>query len=548
MIKMFQKLNVHKISILSVLLVIAAAVLGADSSFAMAVDISGDEAGGEVTPKVQTEESLRDSLTPDSEGLNTQKQNGVATATDVRDAKLEAEDIDPDVAKFRPFRFPIEYCVATMCRQVKCKSYEHTHFRSGATELEDVYNDSGNAFNIGKATITIPCSRFLNNADALTECSEVFVENVDGYADDGKTADGYLTLYVIDNDGENVRFLAVNPKGTGTINIPAGSKFIVGSTACSESQMRVAPETYLPEGDTLYLQKMNASVIITDEWKEMAKKVPFITEDVLHNGLYNFKRKCARTHWLGRMKRIDQKIKEMNGNIEAVYFSKGILRQIPMIYAYNGKTFTYDDFMAMTKLQFTKNSESAEAYAFCGRNAIERLMKLANTAVINRDIKFQDVNEMGIAIHKWHDSFGILNFVHDPTLDDIGYEDEIVILDVKNAVRYYKRNEQQTKQDLKKTGESREAERTIISQIDCIGLRGYNAVIVTPAEKLDRVMQLGGISTQVEAVPSGLTSTDSLDKTKMYYLGYEIGSFKAGTIIKYKGAAWVEFDGELDAA
>ena len=54
MIKMFQKLNVHKISILSVLLVIAAAVLGADSSFAMAVDISGDEAGGEVTPKVQT--------------------------------------------------------------------------------------------------------------------------------------------------------------------------------------------------------------------------------------------------------------------------------------------------------------------------------------------------------------------------------------------------------------------------------------------------------------------------------------------------------------
>ena len=544
---MFHKLNIHKFSILSVLLVIAAAVLGADSGFAMAVDISGTESEGEVTPSVQTEASLRESLAPDSKGLNTQKQNGVATATDVRDARLEAEDIDPEVAKFRPFSFPIEYCIATMCRQVKSKSYEHTHFRTGATELEDVYNDSGNEFNIGKATITIPCSRFLNNADALTVCSEVFVENVDGYADDGKTADGYLTLYVVDNDGENVRFSALNPKGTGTINIPAGSKFIVGTTACSESQMLVAPETYLPEGDTLYLQKMNASVIITDEWKEMAKKVPFITEDVLHNGLYNFKRKCARTHWLGRMKRLDLKIKELNGNIESVYFSKGILRQIPMVYAYNGKNFTYDDFMAMTKLQFTKNSESVEAYAFCGRNAIERIMKLANTAVINRDIKFEEVKEMGIAVHKWHDSFGTLNFVHDPTLNDIGYEDEIVIIDVKNAVRYFKRNEQQTKQDLKKTGESREAERTIISQIDCIGLRGYNAVLVTPADKLDRAMQLGGISTQVETAPTGLTTTDSLDKTKMYYLGYALGSFEAGTIIKYKDKAWVEFEGELNA-
>lgn len=543
---MIKFLSTHKFSILSVLLVVAAAVLGADSSFAMAVDIAGEtDSNGDVTPEVQTADSLRESLQNDSLGLETQKQGGAATATDVRDAGLEAEDIDPNVAKFRPFRFPIEWYIANKCQQVKSKSYEHTHFRSGATELEDVLNVA--QAGVGKKTFKIACANFLNGGAALTECSEVFVSGVDGYADDGKTVDGELTLYVAKNDDENITFVALNPASTD-ITIPVNTKFVVGATACSESQMKVAPEAFLPEADTLYLQKKIANVIITDEWKEQAKKVSFIVKDVLHNGLYNFKRKCARTHWLGRQKRIDQKIAELNGNIESVYFERGILRQIPMVYAYNGKSFTYDDFMAMTKLQFTKNSDNNYAVAFCGKNAIERIMKLANTANIQRAITFEDVQEMGISIHKWHDSFGVLEFVHDPTLDDIGYEDYIAIIDIANAVRYYKRNEQQATQDMKKTGESREAERTIISMIDCIGLKGYNAILVTPADKLDKALSLGGVSTQVESAPEGLTSTESLDKTKLYYLGYALGSFAAGTIIEYKDTAWTEFSGELEAA
>ena len=49
MLKFF---STHKVSILSVLLMAAAAVLGADGSFAMAVEIAGTESGGEVTPDV----------------------------------------------------------------------------------------------------------------------------------------------------------------------------------------------------------------------------------------------------------------------------------------------------------------------------------------------------------------------------------------------------------------------------------------------------------------------------------------------------------------
>ena len=538
--------STHKVGILSVLLMAAAAVLGADGSFAMAVEVAGTVSGGEVTPDVQTEATLRTAAQEDNKGNDTQFQGKSATATDVRDAKIEAEDIDPRVARFRPFRFPIEWYIANKCKQVKSSSYEHSHFRSGATVLED---SNTAAITIAKASVSLNCSDFQNAAASLTECSEVFVPGVDGYAADGVTVDGDLALYVISNDDEKVKLVAINPKGSGSITIPAGSSFVVGATACSESQMLVAPEAYLPEADTLYLQKKIANVIITDEWKEMAKKVEFITADVLHNGLYNFKRKCARTHWLGRQGRLDVKVKELNGNREATYFERGILRQIPMVYAYSGDKFTFEDFMGITKLQFAHNSENNRAVAFCGLKAFQMIQAFAyNTAIHNGSVEFENITEMGINVSRWHDALGILDIVHDPTLDDIGYDDRIAVIDIENAVRYYKRNENQSTQDMKKTGEAREAERTIISMIDCIGLKGYNAVLVTPASKLADALQLGGVSALVETVPEGTTSTTGLDQSKMYYLPYAVGSFAAGSIIQYKSSAWVEFDGELDAA
>lgn len=543
---MLKYISNHKVGILSVLLMAAAAVLGADGSFAMAVEVAGTVSGGEVTPDVQTEETLRDAAQKDNKGYDTQLQGKSATATDVRDAKLEAEDIDPKVARFRPFRFPIEWYIANKCQQVKSSSYEHAHFRSGATVLEDSNKEN---ITVGKASVTIDCTKFDNLAAALTECSEVFVPGVDGYAADGITVDGDLALYVMSNDDDKVKLVAINPKGTGSITIPAGSKFVVGATACSESQMLVAPEAYLPESDTLFLQKKIANVIITDEWKEQAKKVDFITKDVLHNGLYNFKRKCARTHWLGRQGRIDVKVKELNGNREATYFERGILRQIPMVYAYNGSSFSFTDFMGMTRLQFAHNSENNRAVAFCGLDAFQMIQEFAyNTSIHNGSVEFENIQEMGINVSRWHDALGILDIVHDPTLDDIGYQDRIAIIDIENAVRYYKRNEKQATQDMKKTGESREAERTIISMIDCIGLKGYNAVLVTPAAKLADALQLGGVSAIVEKVPDGTKATTGLDQSKMYYLPFAVGSFAAGTIIKYNGSAWAEFDGELSAS
>lgn len=544
MIKNF--LNTHKVSTLSLILVIAAAVLGADSGFAMAVDV----VEGVGAPEVQDGVSVREKAQPDEKGGNTQLQGKSTTATDARDGGLEAEDLDPDVVNFRPFRFPIESYIANRCQQVKSNSPVHAHYRSAATELED-YFCSGSTLEVGKVAFTAKTNQFANAGASLTECSTVFVRGVDGYDEEGNV-NGDLELFVLSNDDETIKFIAVNPKKTGTIEISHAEgdvTFSVAATACSESQMRVAPESYLPEKYEVFLQKKNANVIITDEWREQAKKVKWIVRDVLQNGLYNYKRKCARSHWLGVKKRLDVKVKELNGNVEAVYFEEGILRQIPMLHAYGDK-LTWDDLFAVSMLQFTNNSANNKAVAFCGKNMITKIMKLAKgeDGATQRDI-FENAETMGISVKRWKDIFGEIEFVHDPTLDDIGYADYMAVIDIDNAVRYYKRNEQQTTQDMKKTGESREAERTIISTIDCIALKGYNAVLVCPSDKLADAMALGGVSTIVEVAPASAVSTSDLDTHKMYYLGKAIGSFNAGSIIKYDTGTttWVEVSGEVVA-
>lgn len=572
--KLFRFLSTHKLSLISIMLVTVAALLGADCGFAMALEaeladpanpssdmheISNDNTGGR---------PAGEALQTDEQGGQTQLQGKAATATDVRDAGLEAEDYDPDIVNFRKFRFPIEVYIANKCRPVKSKSYEHSHFRSGSTNLDAVYGgpdititggsnasaDFGSgsvvAYKAADKTLTIPSDQF-ENPECLTPFSTVYVSAKDGFdknAAGTEVVDGELALFVLEHveDG-NIKFQVDNAptETTNSVTLESGDIFMAGATACAESQIRVAPETYLPEKRTVFLQKKNMTCIITDEFEEQDKKTGHATRDVLANAMFNFRRKCARTHWLGKMKRKDVKVKE-TGNREAVYEEEGILRQIPMLYTH-GDSLVDDDMMAITALQFGDNSVSDYATAFCGKREIRRIMKMVNSATHFKDVSKVEVNEYGIRVRKWIDNFGEIEFIHDRTLDDIGYQDFMVIMDLKNAVRYYKRNEKDIKQDMSKSGESREATAHNKSIIDCVCLKGYNATLVCPSSVALRASKLGGIQATFESVaalPTGNNLTAAA-KAKRYYLTADNSGFLKGTVVEwdYDIDDWKEFEG-----
>ena len=579
--KLLNFIKTHKMSILPMLLVVCAVMLGADCGFAMAIE--GVDLAAEPNPSTNINpasdsnpEGRPDGEAPqeDEQSGKTQLQGKSATATDVRDAGIEAEDYDPDIVNFRKFRFPIEVYIANKCRPVKCSSYERSHFRVGSTDLDAIYGGADIAITGGsdasisinststkvydkkEKTLTLPASLF-ENPECLTTCSTIYVSGVDGFdknAEGKEVTDGELALYVLDNpgDGGNIKFLVSNPptEAASSLTIGTGSVFMAGATACSESQIRVAPETFLPEKRTVYLQKMNMTCIITDEFEEQDKKVGHMTKDVLASAMFNFRRKCARTHWLGKMKRTDVKVKELGGNREACYESEGILRQIPMLYTH-GDALTDDDMMAITSLMFTDNSATDSAVAFCGKREMKRIMKLVNSATHFKDVSKVEVNDYGIKVRKWTDNFGSLEFIYDPTLDDIRYQDFMVIVDLENAVRYYKRNEKDIKQDMSKSGESREATAHNKSIIDCVCLKGYNAVLVCPSTFALKASKLGGIEATFESVASLPTSPTAAQKAKRYYLTADdtASGFQKGTVVEWSEDIddWKEFEGLVRA-
>lgn len=538
----------HKMGFLSLLLVAFATVLGADSSFAMAeVALAGEGDGNgagfsqEYTPGAE-----------DTKGLETQHQGEGATAGAARAAGLEVEEIDQIIAKFRPFRFPLEWFITNRMTQQKATSYEQTHYRSGATVLEAVTGEefsSTGTFEKKNVAFSVNVDAFVSGVESIHEYDTIYVKDVMGYADDGETEDGGLFLFVTKKDEDSVRFAVINPPATvaaaGGLKIPSGTKLVICGNACSESQMIVDPETYLPSSDTLFLQKKISNIVMTDEWLEQARKVKFVQKDVVDNGLYNHKRKCARSHWLGRQFRTTINVKDAKIGAEPVYFERGILRQVNMSYMHDGEDYNWNDLIAISKMMFTENAANTTAVGLCGKNAMQRLLRLAANVDVQRSLKYERNDEMGVSIHKWHDGFGTIEFMLDPTLDDIGYQDFIVILDLENAVHYVKKIEAETSQDLKKTGEAREAQRRIIQTIDCVGLKGYNSMIVGPASAAARVRALGGVSLNI-ITSETLTGIANPTEGMVVYLTEVDGEYMAEEAYQYKGGSWVIYEGTVE--
>ena len=569
-------LKSHKMSVLSALLVLAAALLGADLGFAMAeapaVDFS-DPANPSDNMGVYNETTnpggrpAGEAMQADEQGHATELQGHAATGTDVTDAGLEAEDYDSRVDEFKKFAFPLDTLVMHRAKSQRVHSYKHKHYRSGSTDLTAVYTGDSFTITAGQNTsgkyvantriLTLPASDF-ENVEALKQWSTVAIRGVEGFkkdSDGNEISDGDMVLFVKEykSGAENIKFFVMNPPvktspEATSVTFAPNTDFYAMSTAGSESQMNVAPSTYLPEGFEQYLQKKIETVVITDYFDEMNKKVSIKTQQVIDHAAYNFRRKCARSHWDGTMAAVDVDV-DATGR-ERVYFENGLLRQINMLYTH-GSDMTDEDLLVITTLMFGENSMSESATAFCGRNEIKRFIRLVNSADKYKDVSKVTVNEYGIRVRTYVDNFGSIEFVWDRTLDDLGYEDYMAVIDVSNVTRYYMVNDKKTERDMSKTGEAREAKEYNLSRIDCLALNGFNAVLVCPSSLALSARNTGGIQAEfvsVSALPTGSALTAEA-KTKKYYLTADdtTAGFSKGEVVEWSTEfeGWVNYEGVI---
>lgn len=508
-----------------------------------------------VAAKEPVDPNANDRLSPGGNKDGQDLTGSQASSTQLREGGLLDKEWDSEIVKFYPFKTPLLSIVRRMAKTVNIKNWSISHQRVGGETL-----DGQTIQKIETAdTIEINSTNFSGSIRPFYKGTTVFASGVSGYAPGSQTkTEGTLMLYVIEANGKKAVMQAVNgkPKVSGDTRdnldnmtcpeIPVGTTFLAGASAASESQLTITPENFQPREKEVYVQKKLLNIVFTDDYEKVKKEQPITVADLKTDAIIKYNLRAERTYLLGCKSRF--KAETGDGQIEDVYTSEGIINQLTNTYSI-GDTYTLGDMIAISKLQFTEFSENDRCFAFCGKNAIERLENIKLEGSHQND--FINHNEFDLTFKRFKDTFGSIDFVWTQTLDLMGMSDFMVIFDPKASRRYVKIGKKEQTNDMSKGGgEVRDAKRWIHQEADSVALRGYNSILVGPADKIAKIAteSLGAIISAKE-LPKTPSKGMKVALTQDYTLKganspTDDVKYEAGTVLYYTGTAWTLYAGQ----
>lgn len=508
-----------------------------------------------VAEKEPVDPNANDRLSPGGNKDGQDLTGSQASSTQLREGGLLDKEWDSEIVKFYPFKTPLLSIVRRMAKTVNIKNWSISHQRVGGETL-----DGQTIQKIETAdTIEINSTNFSGSIRPFYKGTTVFASGVPGYAAGSQTkTEGTLMLYVIEANGKKAVMQAVNgkPKVSGDTRdnldnmtcpeIPVGTTFLAGASAASESQLTITPENFQPREKEVYVQKKLLNIVFTDDYEKVKKEQPITVADLKTDAIIKYNLRAERTYLLGCKSRF--KAETGDGQIEDVYTSEGIINQLTNTYSI-GDTYTLGDMIAISKLQFTEFSENDRCFAFCGKNAIERLENIKLEGSHQND--FINHNEFDLTFKRFKDTFGSIDFVWTQTLDLLGMSDFMVIFDPKASRRYVKIGKKEQTNDMSKGGgEVRDAKRWIHQEADSVALRGYNSILVGPADKIAKIAteSLNAIISAKE-LPKTPSKGMKVALTQDYTLkGADSPTddvkYEAGTVLYYTGTAWTLYAGQ----
>ena len=505
-----------------------------------------------VVAKEPVNPDTNDRLSPGGKKDGQDLTGSQASSTQLREGGLLDKEWDSEIVKFYPFKTPILSIVRRMAKTVNIKNWSVSHQRVGGETLDGQVTQKI----VAGDTVEINSTNFSSSIRPFYKGTTVIVSGVPGYKEGSKTkTEGTLMLYVIEANGKKAVMQAVNgiPKNEGDTRenldnmtcpeIPVGTTLLAASSATSESQLTITPENFQPREKSVYVQKKLLNIVFTDDYEKVKKEQPITVADLKTDAIIKYNLRAERTYLMGIKSRF--KAETGDGQIEDVYTSEGIINQLTNTYAI-GDEYTLSDLIAISKLQFTEFSENDRCFAFCGKNAIERLENIKLEGSHQND--FINHNEFDLSFKRFKDTFGSLDFIWAQTLDLMGMSDFMVIFDPKASRRYVKIGKREQTNDMSKGGgEVRDAKRWIHQEADSVALRGYNSILVGPASKINKIAteSLGAIISAAK-LPATPAKGMKVALTKDYVNGET--TYEAGTVYYYDGSAWSVYAGQDVAA
>lgn len=501
-----------------------------------------------------------------------------ASATQIVKGGLAEDEWDNEIVKFRPWNTPLLSLVRKVSKTYKTDGYVRKHMRIGGETLEaKVLTAFGHGETNGGSkptSVTIPKSAVQGSLRPFYKGKKIYCLGVAGYKKGSATVrQGTLTLVVTDTD-KNFNTITVAALNGPAVNageayvtdeldcryvpsVAVGTVLAAGTVAMSESQKLVTPENYQPRESEVYLQKKGFNIVFTEEFEKIQKKQPLKIADIKADTLVKYNIGAERDYWLSCKARWNTTNED--GSVEYTYSAEGILNQLTNSIAIDG-AYTLPLLTAITKLQFTEFSEHNTAYAFCGKNAMEKLLNI-QLGTNERHI-FEDVKQFDIDFKRYATTFGTIDFTWCQTLDMIGLEDCIVVLDLKGLVRYVKMAPQEETNDMSKgAGEIRDAKRILYKEADCVALRGYNSIIIGPSSKIYNIKSAANVADIVmtDTIPAAAIRVDGMkivltqDATDTGQGSGHDQALTAGIVYAWDssqdaGSKWVIYTGASDAS
>lgn len=490
---------------------------------------------------------------PGSAGLNTQlggvptTVSGVSSATGgIGAGNLIMPDIDKDLFVFESEETPL-MSLMLQAKNVSVSSPEVMHFMVDEQRAIIYTKGQVNANPSANRAILPLEGRDQSLAQAHTT---LLLPGVDGYTEDGKTVTKGkpLMLLVVGHDPttNNPLVVPVNgPRAQATDEvctipaIPAGSEVVVMSTALSETQKEVSPDTIVPQPRLVYLQKRGMTSIVSHYFDAQKKLIPFTEAMIAEHQIRNFKRKGNRTLLASRKGKIKVDAGKMGKQF--LYTTEGVRWQVQKEFNRSGARWSYEEFVALAKMFFTGEDVPNKAILVCGKNVLEAIQSLDFSKHPHVKMEVTE-NEFGWAVTRIKTVFGNIDVKRDPSFDAVGWENSALLLDYGRLVHYTYKSETEYKDDV----EGHEASSESIIVWDGLALKGTCHIWVNGDGTGEVASGATTFMTWGES-----TAPDSPKEGMVYYLLVDCKGIhaqaKAGQMWQYKDSAWKEYTGLINA-
>ena len=384
----------------------------------------------------------------------------------VEAVKTGSPDLDMNyvsqlITEMRPAATPLDTMLRTINKASDIKSFVSDYYAVDTRSLYDTVKTAYTKADDGQLTYDL----VVNNISMWAADDTCFFRGVAG-------VDGLdLGCFIISKNisATTIKIQPLNgPAGAGTTagemilpaSIPINTRIVRGGPCKHELDAQTTPYAIIPVKDYNYMQIFMAQVEESTFQRIHQKEVNWSFSDYEAQNVYDMKATMEFSFLFGVRSKFTDGV-----NAKERYATGGITRFITksLEYGLGGTDRSIDNstFVDWTKSIFTGNSGADTRILFGGDGLMANLMKV-DTIIKQQEAKNVDV-KYGVTFKNIETNFGRLLFKHHPLLDQYGWGDYGIILDMNHIERHTFKPLTTRKLDLKASG-TRNVDAVVIEE------------------------------------------------------------------------------------